>query len=662
MNQRLNKFKRIIATSRHMRPSQIYHRILFMGKRKIAYPFRLITMKHYETRLRKEELGIRWDRGILWSEFDLEKCWKEERTKMFYQTVYDIQQLKFNFLNKEYGFNGDIDWHNKEISHLWRYNLHYFEFGISLGTTWNRNKENISYYKTFKQLVYSWIKHNQQLGQGDGWHPYTLSLRLVNWTYAYDLFKPLINEDPDFGKRFLQSYSIQTLFLKDNVEWDVLGNHLIENGKALVFAGLFLQSSRADSILEKGLSILWGQLNEQVLSDGGHYERSPMYHQIVLRDYLEVVNLLIQSNLTVPEWVTCKLALMLQFQNETLHPDGNIALLNDSAFSIAPSASSIRLLAAKLGIGEAWDRDEPGSLLDWLLIGKRVDRSLGEHKGSLQPISFVGSESGYFAYRGEKLFLIADAGLSCPDFLPAHAHADFGSYELSFGGDRWIVDSGVYQYQGEYRNQFRGTAAHNSLMVNGRNQSDVWGNFRLAERARPLNVKHDESQGFWSLIASHSGYQNIGVIPTRKFFVIDDSKILVLDEIKCTDKILAESFIHLHPDIKIEEHEDYLRTSLNDRTMVIQPIGQFNPKVSISKGMYSPEFGISMINSKIIISSEFGTGKHVIGYLLTDETVDFKCDVNEGLFTMEWEGKSVSIDLRNNSCTLINKNITKERI
>ena len=99
--------------------------------------------------------------------------------------------------------------------------------------------------------------------------------------------------------------------------------------------------------------------------------------------------------------------------------------------------------------------------------------------------------SGYYAVNdfAREDFLIVDAGPVCPDYLPAHAHADMLNYELVIRGRRVIVDSGVYEYQaGAWRDYFRSTRAHNTVEINRENQSEVWSSFRVARRARPLNV------------------------------------------------------------------------------------------------------------------------------------------------------------------------------
>ena len=71
-----------------------------------------------------------------------------------------------------------------------------------------------------------------------------------------------------------------------------------------------------------------------------------------------------------------------------------------------------------------------------------------------------------------------------PDYLPGHAHADTLSFELSLFGQRVLVNSGTSQYEaGPERSRQRGTAAHNTVIVDGHDSSEVWAGFRVARRA-----------------------------------------------------------------------------------------------------------------------------------------------------------------------------------
>ena len=111
-----------------------------------------------------------------------------------------------------------------------------------------------------------------------------LSLRIVNWI-KWALAGNLL------AANTIHSLALQARYLARRSEYHLLGNHLLANAKALVFAGLFFAGEEADAWLAQGLQILAAELPEQILADGGHFERSPMYHCLVLEDLLDLCNL-----------------------------------------------------------------------------------------------------------------------------------------------------------------------------------------------------------------------------------------------------------------------------------------------------------------------------------------------------------------------------------
>ena len=135
-------------------------------------------------------------------------------------------------------------------------------------------------------LIDDWIENNP-LGASDAWEPYTVSLRIVNW------IKWFLTENAQREPRqeWLESLYLQAAWLEKNIEYHLLANHYLKNGKALLFAGAYFSGQQATRWLEKGLAILRDEASEQILADGGHYERSPMYHSIVVEDYLDVLNI-----------------------------------------------------------------------------------------------------------------------------------------------------------------------------------------------------------------------------------------------------------------------------------------------------------------------------------------------------------------------------------
>jgi hypothetical protein len=182
------------------------------------------------------------------------------------------------------------DWNRRYESHLWNYQLHYFEYAVWCARQWSEGGD-ARYWQRCRDWITSWTAQARP-GRSDGWDAYPTSLRIVNWVYAYCL---LVNQEAgtEFQARWRASLYRQLEFLSKHLEYHLLANHLLKNVKALVIGGLcFGNDQRAQSWLELGQRLLWRELDEQVLADGGHYERSPMYHAQTLADWVECFALL----------------------------------------------------------------------------------------------------------------------------------------------------------------------------------------------------------------------------------------------------------------------------------------------------------------------------------------------------------------------------------
>ena len=132
--------------------------------------------------------------------------------------------------------------------------------------------------------------------------------------------------------------ALQVRWLSKKIEWHILGNHLFANAKALVFAGLFFQGREANAWLAKGLRILSNEIPEQILPDGEHFERSPMYQTIILEDLLDLINLsnAFPDNLIVDFTKDLKSTAtkMLNWLIAMCHQDGEISFFNDASIGL----------------------------------------------------------------------------------------------------------------------------------------------------------------------------------------------------------------------------------------------------------------------------------------------------------------------------------------
>ena len=252
---------------------------------------------------------------------------------------------RFVFLNEEGKLSGPDSWNDPARGKLWLYNLHYFDDLNAVGAS-----ERLDWHRA---LIQRWVVENPPT-KGNGWEPYPLSLRIVNWV-KWGLQGNAMEPD------WLDSLAVQVRFLRKRLEVHLLGNHLFANAKALVFAGLYFSGDEAEEWLGKGLSILAREVPEQVLDDGGHFERSPMYHSIILEDLLDLLNVFVVygksvatagSSLSqeIPHDFSEAITKMLGWMNVMTHPDGGIGYFNDATHGIAPDFAQLDRYADRLGL------------------------------------------------------------------------------------------------------------------------------------------------------------------------------------------------------------------------------------------------------------------------------------------------------------------------
>ncbi len=468
---------------------------------------------------------------------------------------------ELRFLSQSASICSPSDWNKPSLSKLWLYNLHYFDDFNAKGSD-----VRVSWHK---DLAKRWIQDNP-IGEGNGWEPYPTSLRLVNWIKWV-----LQGQNPD--QEIIHSLAVQARWLRKRLEIHLLGNHLFANAKALIFAGLFFQGDEAEKWLKKGLDLLARELPEQVLDDGGHFERSPMYHAIILEDLLDLVNILRSYGRTVPQsWFT-SIDKMFTWLYGMSHPDGEISFFNDATFGIAPCIDTLLAYSNRLEvIDDAGNRPEDG-------------------------ITFF-EQTGYLRWQHQAAVALLDVAPIGPDYLPGHAHADSLSFELSLFDQRVFVNSGTSQYgNNAERQKERGTAAHNTVVVNEANSSDVWGAFRVAQRAKITHLAIDSDSDFISVDSAHDGYTQLPGKPVhRRKWKFRKGVLQIIDQLSSHQDNAAVLF-HLHPAIVIIEksrNHVTLRLPSDHKVKLLVAKGK---SLNLVPSTWHPGFGESLTTSTIFI-------------------------------------------------------------
>jgi uncharacterized heparinase superfamily protein len=476
-----------------------------------------------------------------------------------------VDENVFRFLNIEGPLSDAAAWNDPSADRLWLYNLHYFDDLNAAG----RGRRRAWHVR----LVARWIAENPP-GFGTGWEPYPLSLRIVNWIkWACSGFS--------LSDAAVHSLAVQARYLRRRLEHHLLGNHLLANAKALVFAGLFFDGDESKEWLAAGLGILERELTEQVLADGGHFERSPMYHSIVLEDVLDLLAMSRVFPSVVPprtfeRWSDVA-GRMLTWLAAMCHPDGDIAFFNDSAFGIALTPSQLGVCARTLGL--------------------RISAPPDEEILRLEP-------SGYVRIRRDRLQIIFDAAPVGADYIPGHAHADTLSFELSLGTVRVLTNSGISTYAfGPRRAWQRSTAAHNTVEIDGEDSSEVWSAFRVARRARPFDLAVERSGEALHVACSHDGYRRLKGEPVhRRVIELREGalRLRVADSISGTGIHRAAGHFHFHPGIRVEEgaNGDWM-ISLPQGTQW-RMVGNNGLRLKREEGEYALEFGKSIARPVLV--------------------------------------------------------------
>ena len=451
---------------------------------------------------------------------------------------------QFRFLNLEKTFVSDqVDWSHAEYGMLWTYNLNYFDWLHQEDMKPECGLESLSAF-------YGAVDQNPI-----ALHPYPTSLRIIN------------------ASKFVCKWKVQTPWLHeqlvadlhllgDRLEYHLLANHLLENAFALYIGGIVTGER---DILEAGRKLLEAQLHEQILDDGMHYERSPMYHMIVLERLLDALNFAKAIDDELVELLTTHARKMTGLAMNWSGLE-RIPMMQDSACGIATQLEEVLSFAERLLV-----EDMPQN-----------------------PFAF--GQSGYRTLTSGTLTLVANVGSISPNYQPGHAHADELHFELYHHGQPVVTDVGVSTYEkNERRHLERSTASHNCISW-GDNSSDVWSGFRVGRRAI-VKLQRDAMS---TIVAEHDGHPQAHV--RRCFESAYDDGLAITDTI-LPKKALQEPAIgklHLHPGLKAVQSNEREILLSNNLRITFESANSYGPEIRL--GEYKCAQGYNTLATGVVIS------------------------------------------------------------
>ena len=401
-----------------------------------------------------------------------------------------------------------FSWHQQLESPLWDFNLHYCEYLLPLAAATQTSGDE-RYVAKGKEIIDAWIRENPQQDSEAGWSPYTIALRTVNWISFAQAAGEAVAQDAAFMNRLNFSLAEQYLYLADHLERDVQANHLFEDLKALVVLATYFDDKEALPVILDELS---AQIAEQILPDGMHYERSFMYHKIVLEGMLRIAVCLERFGEREDVIQLCRLQDMCDAAFSAEDGLARTPLFNDSGDNVAkPLAALLACAQRRFGI-------------------------VPEKKQALE-------DAGYWFMSAQtsagQVFVIFDAGAPGPAHALGHAHCDALSFEVFIDGKPVMVNRGTFAYQGSKRSEYRATAAHNTAMVDGTEQSQCWSSFRMARYAQVEFCGREVRSGIETLSARVTDWQGHKL---RRILVLCEAGLIVHDKLE--EGQSAEAFFH----------------------------------------------------------------------------------------------------------------------
>ena len=518
--------------------------ILYFNTVKYLKPTQLIYQ--VINRLRPKDAFIKYQKkNVNYSEYDIWIKQLDENEE--YSERFLPDELLKNQLTLLHETRAFDRWKFPDASHLWNFNLHYLEYLVALKSRYKKSSDE-KYKKKLNEILNDWYERG--LSESDSNHPYTISLRIINLLLIADVITD--------KQKLYDSIYAQYRFLLKHQEKHLLGNHYLENLKAIVVCSLIFNQQK---ICNKYIKRLLKEIEEQITSDGLHFELSLMYHKIVLEDLIRVAVILKQAGKDEYEQLVAYIRKMTTALNSLEAGINRTPLFNDSGDNVAKTSASL-LEACKTLFGI-----EP------------------EQKSNI---------AGYYKLYDEHLTLIADGGKSGPEYMPGHAHCDCLSYELFYNGKPLFVNSGTYQYQGETRRYFRSTKAHNTVEINNHEQSELWGEHRAARRINNIKVSAEENK----IIGQYKNYS--GELHQRTIEL--NNQIL-----KVTDKTAgaAKSYLHLVPGLVYSDG----KISGNGISINVKTI---NSQITVEQGLYASDFGKKEENTVLVFN--WNKDKQIHGY------------------------------------------------
>jgi uncharacterized heparinase superfamily protein len=460
-------------------------------------------------------------------------------------------------------FADGIDWQYAPAGNVdWRWDLNRHSYFETLGRAYRYSGDE-RYAEKFRSLLLDWLAANPAGVYQPNWASvFEVAFRINTWLWAFHLFQPSAAFDEATVPALVAGLWQHGIYLETFLEYHAQNNHLLLEAKALAMLGLlFPEFTAASRWRQRGLALFYRELSAQVCADGVHGERATLYHRIITSETVELLTLLAQNQQPAPPGINETFARMIAFERNAARPDGVLPLLGDSALAdVHLRFNGAQAGAAFLGAPATTDESITLGETDLWLLGGRTVKPVAMTGATARPrTSCAFPDGGYFVMQGGQpptaRYLLVDCGPFGYQRDATHGHADALSLELYADGQSWLVDPGVYSTHlgWAWRCFFRGSAAHNTVVVDGEDQSLLLDSRRVYRPAQATLQQWHTSATLDFFSGVHDGYSRLAapVRHQRQIVFVKPFYWVVIDRLTGAGTHCFDLYFHLMSDLNV---------------------------------------------------------------------------------------------------------------
>jgi hypothetical protein len=512
--------------------------------------------------------------------------------------------FKIDFLNFDEVGDHKIIWELNRHQHL-----------VTLAKAWSLTGQEKYVAESVKQW-YAW-QHANPYPMGINWgSSLEVAFRSLSWLWVRALAAACPTVPETFEDDLLNALALNGRYIEKYLSTYFSPNtHLLGEAVALFFIGTLCPFDDARRWRDEGWRIILQEAERQVRSDGVYFEQSLYYHVYALDFFIHARSLAARNGVQIPgafDQTLMNMLEVLRAVSQTGPPEGFGD--DDGGRLFNPRRNRTEHLTDPLAIGAVTFQQKnlkaAAKLTEesiWLFGEKAV--SVLETNCANAPL-----EMNSTSFPAGGIYVMASSGESEQQMVidggpqgtgrSGHGHADALSVRVALNGRQWLVDPGAFCYMGSERNNFRGTSAHNTLLVDGVDQALPEGPFAWSALPTVYADRWIAGRTFTLFAGNHDGYSRLPdpVLHRRFVFHLHGSFWLVRDVVEGRGTHQLESFWHFAPDLEIIENgKAIIARSKEPTRLALLPLQDSGWSSELRSGFVSPAYG-TKVSAAIVAS------------------------------------------------------------